>query len=33
MYEKTNCLCLTMQRYGKKPDYKNIFNEQPYFFN
>lgn len=29
MYEKTNSLCLTMQRYGKKLNAENPFNESP----
>lgn len=33
MYEKTNFLCLTMQRYDEKPDYGNPFNESHRFFS
>ena len=33
MYEKTNFRCLTMQRYGKRGDCANTFNELAVFFN
>ena len=33
MYEKTNSLCLTMQRYDKKWKEENLFNEAACFFS
>ena len=33
MYEKTNSIFLTMQRYGEKMAYGNPFNESTYFFS
>ncbi len=33
MYEKTNFLCLTMQRYEEKPSRENMFNESPSIFS
>ena len=33
MYEKTNSCCLTMQKYYKKLNGKNLFNESPRLFS
>lgn len=33
MYEKTNFLCLTMQRYDEKPIRENPFNESVAIFS
>lgn len=33
MYEKTNFLCLTMQRYNEKPIQENPFNESVPIFS
>ena len=33
MYEKTTYVLFTMQRYGEKLNYGNLFNESAYFFS